>query len=136
MTTRFSKRLELDYSIVLVAIFDLMLTGGIQPTDLLAVCARALKQAEAGVRWDGGGVRRSPNCRSRLRRLAPGPPLFKCQSCTKGGPSSWAYTERGGIDPGSNGGEGMLQTLRDVCGPFDSSGLADGVCTNRRATLP
>src|SRR5947208_15664387 len=50
MTARFSKRLKLDYSNVLVAIFDLMLTGGIQGTDLLAICTRALKQAEAKVR--------------------------------------------------------------------------------------
>jgi hypothetical protein len=49
MTARFSKRLELDYSNVLVAIFDLMLTGGIQGTDPLAMCTRALKQAEARV---------------------------------------------------------------------------------------
>jgi hypothetical protein len=50
MTARYSKRLELDYSNVLVAIFDLMLAGGIQGTDLLAICTRALKQAEAKVR--------------------------------------------------------------------------------------
>jgi len=50
MTARLSKRLELDYSNVLVAIFDLMLTGGIRGTDLLAICTRALKQAEAKVR--------------------------------------------------------------------------------------
>jgi hypothetical protein len=50
MTTGFSKRLGLDYSNVLVAIFDLMLAGGIQGTDLLAICTRALKQAEAKVR--------------------------------------------------------------------------------------
>jgi hypothetical protein len=50
MTTRFSRRLELDYAIVLGAIFDLMLTGGIQSRDLLAICTRALKQAEASVR--------------------------------------------------------------------------------------
>ena len=50
MTTRFSKRLELDCFASLVSIFDLMLTGGIQPNDLLAVCTRALKQAEARVR--------------------------------------------------------------------------------------
>lgn len=60
MTTRFSKRLELDYSIVLAAIFDLMLTGGIQAKDLLAVCTRALRQAEArvrlGQRGESGGL--------------------------------------------------------------------------------
>jgi hypothetical protein len=50
MATKFSKRLELDYSIVLAAIFDLMLTGGIQSRDLLAICTRALKQAEVRVR--------------------------------------------------------------------------------------
>jgi hypothetical protein len=50
MTTRFSKRLELDSFASLVSIFDLMLKGGIQPKDLMAVCARALKQAEARVR--------------------------------------------------------------------------------------
>ncbi len=60
MTTRFSKRLELDYSIVLAAIFELMLTGGIKSNDLLAVCTRALKQAEArvrvGQRGESGGL--------------------------------------------------------------------------------
>jgi hypothetical protein len=60
MTTRFSKRLELDYSMVLVAIFDLMLTGGIQAKDLWAVCTRALKEAEArvrlGQRRESGGL--------------------------------------------------------------------------------
>jgi hypothetical protein len=50
MTTKFSKRLELDYSSALMAIFDLMLTGGFQAKDLLAICTRALKQAEARVR--------------------------------------------------------------------------------------
>ena len=50
MTARFSRRLELDYSNVLVGIFDLMLAGGIRGTDLLAICTRALKQAEAKVR--------------------------------------------------------------------------------------
>jgi hypothetical protein len=50
MTTKYSKRLELDSFAPLVSIFDLMLTGGIQPKDLMAVCARALKQAEARVR--------------------------------------------------------------------------------------
>jgi hypothetical protein len=50
MTTGFSRRLELDYSIVLAAIFELMLTGGIQSRDLLGICTRALKQAEARVR--------------------------------------------------------------------------------------
>src|SRR5207245_8747771 len=50
MTTKFSKRLELDSFASLVSIFDLMLTGGIQPEDLMAVCARAVKQAEARVR--------------------------------------------------------------------------------------
>src|SRR2546421_7749777 len=50
MTATFSKRLKLDYSNVLVAIFDLMLAGGIRSTDLLATCTHALKQAEAKVR--------------------------------------------------------------------------------------
>ncbi len=50
MTSKFSKRLELDCFVSLVSIFDLMLTGGIQRNDLLAVCTRALKQAEARAR--------------------------------------------------------------------------------------
>src|SRR2546421_121543 len=50
MTATFSKRLKLDYSNVLVAIFDPMLAGGIRSTDLLATCTHALKQAEAKVR--------------------------------------------------------------------------------------
>ena len=60
MTTRFSKRLELDYSIILAAIFDLMLTGGVQSRDLLAICTRALKHAvtrvRLGQRGETGGL--------------------------------------------------------------------------------
>src|SRR5438132_292773 len=60
MIAKSSKDLELDYSNVLVAIFDLMLAGGIQGTDVLAICTRALKQAEAkarsGHRAGSGGL--------------------------------------------------------------------------------
>ena len=50
MTSRFSKRLELDCFASLISMFDLMLSSGIQPDDLLAVCTRALKRAEARAR--------------------------------------------------------------------------------------
>ena len=50
MTPKFSKRFEGDCFVSLVAIFDLMLSSGIQSNDLLAVCTRALKQAEARAR--------------------------------------------------------------------------------------
>jgi len=50
MATRVPKRLELDYSNVLVAIFELMLGGGIDAKDLATVCARALRRAEVKVR--------------------------------------------------------------------------------------
>ena len=50
MTTMVAKRLELDYSIVLMAIFGLMLRDGIRAKKLLAICTRALKQAEATAR--------------------------------------------------------------------------------------
>ena len=110
MTTRFSKRLELDYSIVLVAIFDLMLTGGIQAKDLLAVCTRALKQAEARVRL---GQRREPGglliAALVFRRLASRPPLYKRQSGTKSGPSSWASTERRSLDSAPTGATGRCK---------------------------
>ena len=47
MINRLSKRLELDYSNVLVAIFELMLRGGVRAKDLLPVCVRCLKRAES-----------------------------------------------------------------------------------------
>lgn len=50
MASRFPKRLELDYFASLVSIFGLMLRSGIKPNDLLAICTRALKQAEARAR--------------------------------------------------------------------------------------
>jgi hypothetical protein len=60
MASKFSKRLELDCFTSLVSIFDLMLSSGIQSSDLLAVCSRALKQAEARARLgrirDSGGL--------------------------------------------------------------------------------
>ena len=47
MINRLSKRLELDYSNALVAIFELMLRGGVRAKDLLPVCVRCLKRAES-----------------------------------------------------------------------------------------
>jgi len=46
MTRGLSKRLELDYSNILVAIFELMLRAGIRGKDLLPVCVRSLERAE------------------------------------------------------------------------------------------
>jgi len=46
MTTALSKRLQLDYSSVLVSIFELMLRGGIRAKELLPTCVSALERAE------------------------------------------------------------------------------------------
>jgi hypothetical protein len=46
MTGELSKRLKLDYSNILVAIFELMLRAGIRAKDLLPTCVVALKRAE------------------------------------------------------------------------------------------
>jgi len=54
MTTSLSKRLELDYSNVLVAIFELMLRAGIQPKDLEGACSTSLSRAEARSRLGRG----------------------------------------------------------------------------------
>jgi hypothetical protein len=60
MATRLSKRLELDYSNVLVAIFELMLSAGIDVKDLEAACMTSLSRAEArarlGRRDETGGL--------------------------------------------------------------------------------
>jgi len=50
MTTRTTNRLQVDYSNVLVAVFELMLRSGIQAKDLLPVCVRSLARAEAKCR--------------------------------------------------------------------------------------
>jgi hypothetical protein len=47
MSRRLSKRLEIDYSNVLVAIFELMLRGGGRAKDLLPLCVSSLNRAEA-----------------------------------------------------------------------------------------
>ncbi len=47
MRPTLSRRLERDYCDVLAAVFSLMLTHGIQPKELSALCARTLRQAEA-----------------------------------------------------------------------------------------
>ncbi len=47
MTTRLEKRLRVDYSNVLVAIFELMLRSGLRVKDLLPLCVRSLGRAEA-----------------------------------------------------------------------------------------
>ena len=46
MSNKLSKQLQLDYSNVLVAIFELSFRSGIRPKDLLPVCIRSLKRAE------------------------------------------------------------------------------------------
>jgi hypothetical protein len=60
MATRLAKRLKLDYSHVLVAIFELMLSAGIAVKDLEAVCITSLSRAEAkarlGRRDETGGL--------------------------------------------------------------------------------
>lgn len=46
MTSALAKRLQVDYSNVLVSIFELMLRGGIRAKDLLPTCVSALEHAE------------------------------------------------------------------------------------------
>lgn len=46
MTKTPPKNMEVDYSNVLVAIFELMLRGGIRASDLLPVCIKSLDRAE------------------------------------------------------------------------------------------
>jgi hypothetical protein len=50
MATRLSKRLELDYRNILVAIFELMLSAGIDTKALEKACASSLRRAEARAR--------------------------------------------------------------------------------------
>jgi hypothetical protein len=45
--TRTTPNMEVDYSNVLVAIFELMLRGGVRASDLLPVCMKSLGRAEA-----------------------------------------------------------------------------------------
>ena len=47
MTRTTPKNMEVDYSKVLVAIFELMLRGGVRASDLLPVCIKSLGRAEA-----------------------------------------------------------------------------------------
>jgi hypothetical protein len=60
MTSRLSKGLEVDYSNVLVAIFELMLRSGIRSKELLPACIRSLERAEdrshSRLRDDGNGL--------------------------------------------------------------------------------
>lgn len=60
MRTSLWKKLELDYSNVLVAIFELMLLAGIQAADLETACATSLRRAEArsrlGRKDESGGL--------------------------------------------------------------------------------
>ena len=57
---RSSKQVEVDYSNILVAIFELMLRGGVRAKDLLPVCVRSLERADAkcrlGRRSQGNGL--------------------------------------------------------------------------------
>jgi hypothetical protein len=46
MTTTMSRRLEADYCNILVAIFELMLRGGVRSKELLPFCVRSLERAE------------------------------------------------------------------------------------------
>jgi hypothetical protein len=46
MTTKLSKRLEVEYSNVLVAVFELMMRGGMEPNDLLRICSACVKRAD------------------------------------------------------------------------------------------
>jgi hypothetical protein len=48
---RLPKQVEIDYSSILVAIFELMLRGGVRAGDLLPVCIRSLKRAETKSRF-------------------------------------------------------------------------------------
>jgi hypothetical protein len=50
MNTSQTKRLEEDYSKILVAIFEIMLKGGIRTKDLLPICVRSLECAEQKLR--------------------------------------------------------------------------------------
>lgn len=50
MANKLSKRLELDYSNVLVAIFELMLSAGIDVKDLETACMNSLNRAEAAAK--------------------------------------------------------------------------------------
>jgi len=54
MATRLTKRLQSDYSKVLVAIFELMIRSGIRGKDLLPVCVRSLGRAAARSRLSRG----------------------------------------------------------------------------------
>jgi hypothetical protein len=60
MINRLSKRLEFNYSNLLVAIFELMLRGGVRASGLLPVCVKSLKRAEKKSRSkqknQGGGL--------------------------------------------------------------------------------
>ena len=47
MTTKVSKRLKIDYSNVLEAIFELMLSSGMEAKDVLSACTHSMKRAEA-----------------------------------------------------------------------------------------
>jgi hypothetical protein len=44
---RLSQQVEIDYSNILVAVFELVLRGGIRAADLLPVCVKSLERAEA-----------------------------------------------------------------------------------------
>jgi hypothetical protein len=48
---RLSKQIEADYSNILVAIFELMLRGGIRAENLLPVCIRSLERADTKCRF-------------------------------------------------------------------------------------
>jgi hypothetical protein len=50
MNTRLSKRLELDYSNVLVAVFELILRSGTRAKELLPLCVKSLERAETKFR--------------------------------------------------------------------------------------
>jgi len=50
MVSKNMKDLQVDYSNVLVAIFELMLRSGIRAKDLLPTCVRALRRAESNCR--------------------------------------------------------------------------------------
>lgn len=53
MSNTLSKQLQLDYSNVLVALFELSIRSGIRAKDLLRVCMRSLKRAESKCRLNG-----------------------------------------------------------------------------------
>lgn len=52
MAKRLSKRLEVDYSNALMALFELMLSAGITTEELLVVCTKAAFRAEVRLRAD------------------------------------------------------------------------------------